>query len=303
VRELGLFAGAGGGLLASRLLGWRTVCAVEIDAHCQRVLAQRQLDGCFEPFPIWDDIRTFDGRPWRGLVDVVSGGFPCQDISSAGRGAGLDGARSGLWLEMLRVIGEVRPAYVFAENSPMLRTRGLDLVLQGLADLGYDAAWGVLGAWHVGAPHRRNRMWIVAANADLRREREQPEHAEVASASTAGERDLATDAAGKRPEGPKERAESEEWRRTETHGGTSADAGGSGSPPRRPGERAQSPGLVAAERGGASAGGDWWSVHRFAGVDDGVASRVERVRATGNGQVPAVAALAWRALSAALVEM
>lgn len=78
MNELGLFAGAGGGLLASRLLGWRTVCAVEIDAYCQRVLAQRQLDGHLDPFPIWDDVRTFDGKPWRGAVDVVSGGFPAR---------------------------------------------------------------------------------------------------------------------------------------------------------------------------------------------------------------------------------
>ncbi len=133
MRELGLFAGAGGGLLASRLLGWDTVCAVEIDEHCQRVLAQRQRDGMLEPFPIWDDIRTFDGRPWAGCIDVVSGGFPCQDISSAGRGAGLAGDRSGLWFEMLRVIGEVRPAFVFAENARHCLGRGISLWVEAEA--------------------------------------------------------------------------------------------------------------------------------------------------------------------------
>lgn len=250
MRELGLFAGAGGGLLASRLLGWDTVCAVEIDEHCQRVLAQRQRDGMLEPFPIWDDIRTFDGRPWAGCVDVVSGGFPCQDISSAGRGAGLAGDRSGLWFEMLRVIGEVRPAWVFAENSPMLRTRGLDVVLAGLAGLGFDAAWGVLGAHHVGAPHRRNRMWIVAAHPDRRRERGFAEHAKMAGAQGA-----------------------------EGDGRRRGSLGSEATEPR---------------------GSDWWGVHRFEGVDNGVADRVERVRATGNGQVPAVAALAWEVLSASL---
>jgi DNA (cytosine-5)-methyltransferase 1 len=85
LRELALFAGAGGGILGGHLLGWRTVCAVERDAYAAQVLAQRQNDGILEPFPIWSDVCTFDGRPWRGIVDVISGGFPCQDISVAGK--------------------------------------------------------------------------------------------------------------------------------------------------------------------------------------------------------------------------
>ena len=88
LRELALFAGAGGGILGGILLGWRTVCAVEIDAYCRHVLLARQRDGILDRFPIWDDVCTFDGRPWRGSVDVISGGFPCQDISVAGRGGG-----------------------------------------------------------------------------------------------------------------------------------------------------------------------------------------------------------------------
>ncbi len=162
MNELALFAGAGGGILGGLLLGWRTVCAVEINEYCRDVLMQRQNDGCLEPFPIWDDIRTFDGRPWRGIVDVVSGGFPCQDISCAGKGKGLGGERSGLWSEMARVIGEVRPRYVFVENSPMLTSRGLGSVLGDLAEMGYDARWGVLGAGDAGGLHERNRLWIVA---------------------------------------------------------------------------------------------------------------------------------------------
>lgn len=123
LNELALFAGAGGGILGSRLLGWRTVCAVEFDRYARDVLLARQNDGCLDPFPIWDDVRTFDGRPWRGIVDVVSGGFPCQDISAAGAGAGIEGEKSGLWSEMARVIREVRPRYAFIENSPMLTSR------------------------------------------------------------------------------------------------------------------------------------------------------------------------------------
>ena len=95
MNELHLFAGAGGGILGGMLLGHRTVCAVEIEPYCRKVLLQRQRDGILPWFPIWDDVRTFDGKPWRGIADVVCGGFPCQDISIAGHGAGIEGARSG----------------------------------------------------------------------------------------------------------------------------------------------------------------------------------------------------------------
>lgn len=170
LRELALFAGAGGGILAGHLLGWRTICAVECDPYAASVLVARQNDGSLPPFPIWDDVRTFDGRPWRGRVDVVSGGFPCQDISVAGRGAGIGGARSGLWSEMARIVGEVRPRFVFVENSPAILTRGLGRVLADLAALGYDCRWTVLGAADVGAPHRRDRLWLVANASGGRRD-------------------------------------------------------------------------------------------------------------------------------------
>lgn len=163
MNELALFAGAGGGILGGRLLGWRTVCAVEYDPDQRDVLLQRQRDGVLERFPIWNDVRTFDGKPWRGHVDVISGGFPCTDISRANANAtGINGEKSGLWREMARIIGEVRPFFCFVENSPMLVGRGLTRVVSDLATLGYDARWGVLGAHHVGAPTERERIWIVA---------------------------------------------------------------------------------------------------------------------------------------------
>lgn len=162
LRELHLFAGAGGGILGGLLLGHRPVCAVEIEPYCRDILLQRQRDGVLPRFPVWDDVRTFDGRPWRGRVDVVAGGFPCQDISCAGKGRGIEGARSGLWSEMARIIREVRPGIVFVENSPMLVRRGLAVVLGDLASMGFDAVWGVVGAHHVGAPHKRDRIWILA---------------------------------------------------------------------------------------------------------------------------------------------
>lgn len=162
LNELALFAGAGGGILAGELLGWRCVCAVEIDKHCQRVLVQRQNDGLLEPFPIWPDVRDFDGKPWNGSVDIITGGFPCQDISAAGKGAGIDGKQSGLWREMARVIREVRPRFVLVENSPVLTSRGLGVVLGDLATLGFSCEWGVLGADDVGAPHIRKRIYLLA---------------------------------------------------------------------------------------------------------------------------------------------
>jgi DNA (cytosine-5)-methyltransferase 1 len=171
MNELHLFAGAGGGILGGMLLGHTTVCAVEIEPYCRKVLLQRQRDGILPKFPIWDDVCTFDGHPWRGKVDVICGGFPCTDISSArtnsavnGKQMGLAGQSSGLWYQYQRIIGEVRPKRAFIENSPNLRTKGLVRILQGLASLGYDAKWGVLGSGHIGADHLRKRMWILATD-------------------------------------------------------------------------------------------------------------------------------------------
>jgi DNA (cytosine-5)-methyltransferase 1 len=162
VNELALFAGAGGGILGGYLLGWRTVCAVERDAYAAQVLAQRQNDGILAPFPIWSDVTTFDGKPWREIIDVVSGGFPCQDISIAGGGRGLEGSRSGLWAQYKRILREVRPRKAYLENSPMLTSRGLGQILADLAELGFDAEWGVLGAHHTEARHERERIWVLA---------------------------------------------------------------------------------------------------------------------------------------------
>lgn len=164
LRELALFAGVGGGILGGKLLGWRTVCAVERDQYAAQILVARQNDGTLPPFQIWDDVTTFDGKEWRGRVDIITGGFPCQDISCAGKGAGIEGSRSGLWTEFARIIGEIRPKFAFVENSPMLVRRGIERVLGDLAALGYDAQWCVLGADDFGAPHKRKRLWILASD-------------------------------------------------------------------------------------------------------------------------------------------
>lgn len=166
LRELALFAGAGGGILGGYLLGWRTVCAVELEPYPASVLCARQNDGILAPFPIWDDVCTFNGKPWRGLVDVVSAGFPCNDISTAGKGAGIKGKKSGLWSESKRIIGEVEPSYVKLENSPALTTRGLGAVLGDLAEMGFNAEWGCIPASTFGSCHERERIWIMASNSN-----------------------------------------------------------------------------------------------------------------------------------------
>jgi DNA (cytosine-5)-methyltransferase 1 len=171
VNELALFAGAGGGILGGHLLGWRTVCAVEWEAYPASVLCARQNDKILPTFPIWDDVQTFDGKPWAGIVDVVSGGFPCQDISASGRGKGITGSRSSMWKHMARIIGEVQPQYCLVENSPMLTSRGLGVVLGDLSSLGFDAEWGVLSAADVGAKHLRERIWIVGKNTNSKCQR------------------------------------------------------------------------------------------------------------------------------------
>lgn len=184
--ELALFAGAGGGILGGKILGWRTVCAVEIEKYPCGVLMQRQNDGSLPAFPVWDDITTFraDNPECGGFIAdlrriadklVISGGFPCQDISVAGKGKGISGERSGLWGEMWRLVCEIRPALVYVENSPMLTSRGINRVLGQLSEVGYNAIWGVLGADDVGANHGRKRIWIMANTMRSRHIHGQPE--------------------------------------------------------------------------------------------------------------------------------
>lgn len=155
---LDLFSGIGGFSLGlERTGGFRTVAFCEVDKYCQRVLRKHWPD-----VPIHDDVRLLNAASLVERIDVVCGGFPCQDISTAGKGAGLNGARSGLWFEMFRIIAETRPSYVIVENVAALRSRGLDVVLGCLASIGYDAEWHCIPAAAVGAPHRRDRVWIVA---------------------------------------------------------------------------------------------------------------------------------------------
>ncbi|EHM01227.1 C-5 cytosine-specific DNA methylase [Acetobacteraceae bacterium AT-5844] len=158
---LDLFSGIGGFSLGlERTGGFKTVAFCEIEPFPRAVLAKH-----WPEVPCYDDVRTLTAERLAAdgiSVDVICGGFPCQDISVAGRGAGLGGARSGLWFDMLRVIAETQPRWVVAENVSALRTRGLDIVLRGLAALGYDAEWHCIPAGAIGAAHQRDRVWIVA---------------------------------------------------------------------------------------------------------------------------------------------
>jgi DNA (cytosine-5)-methyltransferase 1 len=270
MRELALFAGAGGGILGGHLLGWRTVCAVEWNAYAASILVARQNDGSLAPFPVWGDVQTFDGRPWRGAVDVVSGGFPCTDISAAGRGAGIDGEASGMWRHMARIIGEVRPRFAFVENSPMLVGRGLARVLGDFAALGYDARWGVLGAADAGAPHQRDRIWIVATDADGKQRGNKQE----CVARCCHPPDAGDDGAEK----PVADTDGERCAQQQTPD----IANGKGQHPRSHAERRDTA---------------WWATEPDVGrVAHGVAARVDRLRCIGNGQVPAVVRLAWHHL-------
>ena len=288
MNELALFAGAGGGILGGHLLGWRTVCAVEWESYPASVLLARQNDGILSPFPIWDDVQTFDGNPWAGIVDVVSGGFPCQDISAAGKGAGIEGERSGMWREMARIIGEVRPKFVFVENSPMLTSRGLGTVLADLAQLGFDAEWCVLGADDVGANHHRKRIWILAyanSNSNFRQKpgsdgiQNKTKRKFGSQNSTAGQFSGTSALFGKNSLQRHEKTNNVANPNSTQFKGRSVPCG------------------IYTEN--AYFGNPrWWqtepNVDRMA---NGVAAGVDRLKAIGNGQVPLCAATAWRILS------
>lgn len=156
MRILDLFSGIGGFSLGLERAGMKTVAFCEIDPKARQVLKKHWPD-----VPVYEDVSTLKGDQ-IGTVDVICGGFPCQDISTAGKGAGLEGARSGLWFEYHRLIKEIKPKYAIIENVSALRSRGLDQVLRSLAEIGYDAEWHCISANAIGAPHRRDRIWIVA---------------------------------------------------------------------------------------------------------------------------------------------
>jgi DNA (cytosine-5)-methyltransferase 1 len=253
MNELCLFAGAGGGLLATQhLLGFRTVCYVEIDDYCQRVLQARIRDGLLDDAPIWDDVRTFDGRPWRGCVDIITAGFPCQPFSTVGQQWGEQDARN-LWPETIRVIREVGPRFCLLENVPnLLAHEYYGTILGDLAEGGLAGPWDVLSAAQCDGPHRGDRLWIVA--------------------TSPGERcEASEDEARKFTEGLCSQGTPENW------GGVRASLCESPRGSRRRIRLVPDGGILR--------------------MGNGVAPTLDRLRALGNGQVPIVAATAWKLLS------
>jgi DNA (cytosine-5)-methyltransferase 1 len=337
MNELALFAGAGGGILGGHLLGWRTVCAVEWEAYPASVLCARQNDGLLPTFPIWDDVQTFDGKPWRGIVDVVSGGFPCQDISAAGKGGGIEAERSGMWKEMARIIGEVRPRYAFVENSPMLTSRGLGTVLKDLAQMGFNAEWGVFSAADVGANHKRERIWICAEQRNFLSYpqynrngwgEQQSESIEKTDGTMANSKKLFSDGsknnsgiclerkkklklgnngwkknlANSRCELRSEGNSTELDSKTEIRSSSAIHNKSSGegqlcNSNSKDVERQRKESIGIEQKLGNFGSSSWWEIEPNMGrVADGVAARMDRLKAIGNGQVPLCAATAWKLL-------
>ena len=258
-----LFSGIGGlelGLERSRLGSVSWQC--EIDPFCQRVLARH-----WPHARRFEDVRTVDAT--APSVDVICGGFPCQDVSLAGKRGGLDAPRSGLWHEFARIIGELEPKIVVIENVLGLRTSGLPRVLADLADLGFDAEWADLAASDIGAPHQRRRMFIVATHSERVNVRLEPGWLERACRKAAAEH------------------------RYDPSRGIAAIANGM--------RRLEQARRIATDRGWARHAG--WELGDIARMDDGFPAWVDVGRARkalGNAVVPACAEVIGRAIMEAI---
>lgn len=342
--ELSMFTGAGGGELAAQhLIGFRTVCYVEWNRYCIDILKARIADRLLDDAPIWDDANTFDGRPWAGLVDSLSAGFPCQPYSVAGKGLAENDPRDG-WPATIRTIRAVRPRIVRLENVPGLLSKPyFRRILGDLAEAGYMFEHDCISAQEIGANHRRERLWIVAythspANGvqytleEIRRYCNEKvsnvPHAQGGDwnvPAVTDDRQEALYAVGDGPAWPlaipnSGRQEREPQAIDESQksglgtdsvrgGGEGGDeikgiplSGGQWETERRDeGLRtpAEDEGLRGDLGGGAAeyVRGEWWQTEPLVGrVADGVAHRVDRLEALGNGQVPEVVREAWHRL-------
>ena len=328
LKHLSLFTGAGGGELGSKLLGWETLGYVEWTEYCQKVIAQRIKDGIFDEAPIFSDIRTFvsEGyaRRYRGMVDVVSGGFPCQPFSVAGKQQAQDDERN-MWDATISVIREVQPRYCFLENVSGLLAGAhgyFGHILGELAESGYDVRWRVLSATEMGAPHKRDRLWILAHtinNSDKTKQR-----TKGVKKKYEGEN---------KPEGftglPRGTSYDTKVLAHTLREGLERDSGGvsEGCGLTRTSKELSHTSCKGLEREEHERGVDkegreikdgsvmqhgcvWWNEDpaegplesRVGRMVDGVAHRSHRIKAIGNGQVPAVAAKAWMLLSEGLVD-
>lgn len=336
MRVLDLFSGIGGFSLGLERAGMTTVAFCEIDPYCQRVLAKH-----WPGVPIYDDIQELTDDTLRrdGIaVDVICGGFPCQDISVAGKGAGLEGARSGLWHEYGRIIRELQPQWVVIENVPAILTRGATSVTNQLAALGYDCMWECIPACAVGAPHRRDRWWCIAYAAGSRCQQSGLHVAGDKTAAREGANDQSRDDRAALPDAKRDTLRQQSGRRCGQDGaGTAfpaidgetqpvADPDGCrrqawdgnlsttryGHPfasssgdvlcdaDRQSLAVGQSVGCDDVEKFAPTIGADWWAIEPDVGrVAHGVPKRVDRLKGLGNAVVPQIPELIGRAIMAA----
>lgn len=309
LKELSLFTGAGGGVLGTKLLGFRHIGYVEWNPYCQKVLQARIADGYLDAAPIFSDIRKFVSEgyaeSYQGMVDVISAGWPCQPHSLAGRREGAS-SHKDMWEPTADAIRIIRPKYFFGENVPgMLTSDGgsyFGRVLGDLASMGYDAEWGVLSANSEGAPHLRERFWIVA-NASGGRfsesqdgEMEQPRRTEVIGSGIAAHAHAPQCQGERIPGGIREEDSRIGWPSE-----VMANANGFGQSGQRPHWYAFDP--AETEEGETDrafherVGYIWGLESRMGRVVNGLANRVDRLEATGNGQVSSVARRAWQVLA------
>lgn len=261
MRTMHLFAGAGGGLLADLILGHTPVVAVEWEPYPCQVLRERAAEGWFPELVVWEgDVRNFDPSEYTGSVDCIHAGFPCQDISIAGKQAGVgEGTRSGLYREVLRIAGAVRPRYIFLENVAAIKSNGLETVVKDLAVMGYDCRWLCIRASDVGAPHHRDRWFALASNT----------HKNGQSVSSVND-----EASGM------SKFVVSDTLRTGLEGQRKITCG------------------TGSEHTDARSAG-WWKTEPAVGrVVDGMAHRTHRLKALGNGQVPLQVAVAFTILAA-----
>ena len=269
---LDLFSGIGGFSLGLERAGMKTVAFCEVDKKCQQVLKKH-----WPGVPIFDDVSTLKGEDIEETVDVICGGFPCQDISLAGKGAGLEGERSGLWTEFHRLIKEIKPKYAIIENVSALRSRGLDQVLREISEIGYDAEWHCITAASIGAPHRRDRVWIVAYPRDSKRK-----DSITGSLGRDGERKL------------EERIRTSET--TETTGSSQTSESMAYANSKRLERQREISSRISEELKDPSYT-RWWKIEPSVGrVAHGVSGRVDRLKQLGNAVVPQIPELIGRAI-------
>lgn len=287
LRGLSLCAGVGGLDLGIHLAEprYRTACYVERNSFAAATLVARMADTSLGAAPVWDDLRSFDGRPWRGRIHIVSAGYPCQPFSLAGHRKGEDDPRH-LWPAVARIVGDVAPEWCFFENVPGHLSLGLDVVAADLQGMGYRVAACVVSAAEVGGSHIRERLFILA-HADVQRHR-QPRLHPVKPGAGGGVQE--------RPE-----SSGQPDRPLECRQSLDADVGhddGSGLGSAAPSLFPPMPGDLA----------EWRETLRrtpelkpsLQRLDDGVATWLDRSAAAGNGVVPLAAARAWRMLKAEL---